>query len=78
MTPALLVPQGYLVSLFLDCPPGMGLHCPGVEARAKVEAAIRSGVITWHAFPHNAQVMFLIRRSVGVCVSAMLVADRLC
>jgi len=78
VTPALLVPQAYLVSLFLDCPPGMGLHCPGVEARAEVEAAIRSGVITWHAFPHNAQVRSLIRRIVGVCVSAVLVADRLC
>ena len=49
-------PQSYLVSLFLDCPPGMGLHCPSAEARAAVEAGIRAGAITWHAFPHNAQV----------------------
>lgn len=40
----------------MDCPPGMGLHCPRGKARADVEAAIRQGVITWHAFPHNAQV----------------------
>lgn len=49
--------QAYLVSLFLDCPLGMRLHCPNAKARAKVEAAIRAGTITWHAFPHNAQVI---------------------
>jgi hypothetical protein len=55
--------QAYLISLYMDCPPGMGLHCPSAEKRAAVEAAIREGVITWHAFPHNAQVhvsLFLI------------------
>ena len=48
--------QSYLISLFLDCPTGMNLHCPDAQAVAAVEAAIREGVITWHAFPHNAQV----------------------
>lgn len=51
--------QAYLISLYMDCPPGMGLHCPSAEKRAAVEAAIRKGVITWHAFPHNAQVQCL-------------------
>ena len=48
--------QSYLVSLFLDCPAGMGLHCPNATAVRAVEDAIRDGTITWHAFPHNAQV----------------------
>lgn len=49
--------QSYLISLFLDCPPGMNLHCPNSSAVAAVESAIRVGTINWHAFPHNAQVI---------------------
>lgn len=47
--------HSYLLSLFLDCPPGMDLHCPNATTVAAVTAAIRSGAITWHAHPHNAQ-----------------------
>ena len=43
----------YLVSLFLDCPPGMGLACPNAAAVANFTAAVQAGDITWHAFPAN-------------------------
>lgn len=47
--------QSYLVSLYLDCPPGMGLHCPTPAAAAAMRAAIVRGDITYHAFPFNAE-----------------------
>lgn len=34
----------------------MNLHCPDADSVAAVSDAIRAGIITWHAFPHNAQV----------------------
>ena len=43
----------YLVSLFLDCPPGMGLACPNAAAIANFTVAVQAGDITWHAFPAN-------------------------
>ena len=46
----------YLVSLFLDCPPNMGLHCPNATALANFTAAVTAGDITWQAFPHNAEL----------------------
>ena len=47
--------KAWLVSLYLDCPPGMGFRCPTPEARAAFEAGIRRGDIQWHAFPFNTQ-----------------------
>ncbi|WIA38239.1 hypothetical protein OEZ86_001582 [Tetradesmus obliquus] len=47
--------HAWLLSMFLDCPRGMGLACPGPFTRAKVLRGIQSGAITWHAHPHNAQ-----------------------
>ena len=49
----------YLVSLYLECPPGIGLHCPAADAVQKFEAAVKYGDITWQAFPHNAELMML-------------------
>eukprot|EP00966_Prymnesium_polylepis_P294512 6800938-Prymnesium_polylepis.1 len=48
--------QSYLVSLFIDCPLGMGLHCPNASRLATFEGAVRAGHITWHAFPHNTEL----------------------
>ncbi len=56
--------QSYLVSLYLDCPEGMNLHCPDADSIAAVSDAIQEGVITWHAFPHNAQARELVMSSV--------------
>jgi len=45
--------QPWVLSLFLDCPTGMGLRCPGPAARDAVRAAAASGALTWHAAPFN-------------------------
>ena len=47
--------HSYLVSLYLDCPAGMRLHCPDEAAQAALREGIARGDVTWHAFPHNAQ-----------------------
>eukprot|EP01116_Phalansterium_solitarium_P018609 TRINITY_DN499_c0_g1_i1.p1 TRINITY_DN499_c0_g1~~TRINITY_DN499_c0_g1_i1.p1 ORF type:complete len:799 (-),score=301.91 TRINITY_DN499_c0_g1_i1:735-3131(-) len=47
--------QSYVVSLYLDCPLGMGLHCPNATARQAFIEAVQVGDITWHAFPFNAE-----------------------
>ena len=46
----------YLVSLFFDCPAGMGLECPTAELQENVTRAIKDGHIWWPAFPHNAEL----------------------
>ena len=48
--------HSYLISLFLDCPRGMGLACPSEAAKAELVAAVRAGHITWHALPFNAEL----------------------
>lgn len=48
--------QSWVIDLYFDCPPGMGLHCPSVDNMTVVRRAIEKGDITWHAFPHNAQL----------------------
>lgn len=53
--------HSYLISLFLDCPLGMGLNCPNSTTTAAVLDAIKSRAITWHAHPHNAQYEFYDR-----------------
>ncbi len=47
--------QAHLLSLFLDCPRGMGMSCPNAQDKADVRAAIHRGDITWHAMPFNLQ-----------------------
>eukprot|EP00755_Sulcionema_specki_P036283 Sspe_Gene.106579::Locus_84648_Transcript_1_1_Confidence_1.000_Length_668::g.106579::m.106579 len=44
--------QAYYLSLYLDCPKGMGLHCPTAEQQEELRKAIAVGDITYHAFPH--------------------------
>ena len=45
----------YLVYLYLNCPPNMGIHCPNASSLAIFQKAISAGVIVWHAFPFNGQ-----------------------
>ncbi|WIA20109.1 hypothetical protein OEZ85_005961 [Tetradesmus obliquus] len=47
--------HSWLISLFFDCPPGLGVKCPNATHVADVQAAIEEGVITWHAIPFNPQ-----------------------
>ena len=48
--------QAWVVSMYLDCPENMGLHCPTASAVADFKEAIKHGDVVWHAFPHNAQL----------------------
>ena len=48
--------QTYYLSLYLDCPSGMGLVCPSKTEQAEVLQALKDEVITYHAFPHNAEL----------------------
>jgi hypothetical protein len=48
--------QSWVISMYFDCPPHLGLHCPNSTARTNIRSAIDAGDITWHAFPHNAQL----------------------
>lgn len=51
--------QSWLISLYFDCPSGLGFRCPTAAEKRAVERAIRAGYITWHAFPFNAQLELL-------------------
>ncbi|KAL4420038.1 hypothetical protein ABPG77_001288 [Micractinium sp. CCAP 211/92] len=46
--------HSWLVALYLDCPPHIGIKCP--NSTAAFEAAVRRGDIYWHALPHVAQI----------------------
>eukprot|EP00823_Brevimastigomonas_motovehiculus_P008810 TRINITY_DN824_c0_g1_i2.p1 TRINITY_DN824_c0_g1~~TRINITY_DN824_c0_g1_i2.p1 ORF type:complete len:655 (+),score=144.20 TRINITY_DN824_c0_g1_i2:280-2244(+) len=46
----------WLVSLYLDCPPFPGLHCPNVKAQTALREAIARGDITYHAYPFSSQL----------------------
>ena len=41
--------QSWVISMYLNCPPNMGIHCPKASAVAAFEAAVAAGDITWHA-----------------------------
>eukprot|EP00879_Flechtneria_rotunda_P010814 GHRR01011301.1.p1 GENE.GHRR01011301.1~~GHRR01011301.1.p1 ORF type:complete len:838 (+),score=278.05 GHRR01011301.1:406-2919(+) len=47
--------HSWLISLFLDCPPGIGVICPNAAELEAVKEAIADGVIAWHAAPFNPQ-----------------------
>ncbi|EDQ89119.1 uncharacterized protein MONBRDRAFT_25732 [Monosiga brevicollis MX1] len=45
----------YIVSLLLDCPPGMGFTCPTPTEQDQIRAALRNGDVVMQAFPHNSE-----------------------
>lgn len=48
--------QSWVVSLFLDCPPGLpGLICPSAGELSNFTRAVQAGYIYWHAFPFNGE-----------------------
>ncbi|XP_065197324.1 uncharacterized protein LOC135828822 [Sycon ciliatum] len=49
----------YLVSLYLDCPPNMGLSCPSDAAKQEFTEAVMRGDIVWHAMPFNSELAVL-------------------
>jgi len=49
--------QSWVVYLYLHCPQNdWGFHCPSDAQKKAFEDAIRSGIISWHAFPYNAEL----------------------
>ena len=46
----------WVVDMYLDCPTGLGYHCPSAAQVAAARTAIAAGDITWQAYPHNAQL----------------------
>jgi len=48
--------KAWLVSLYVDCPAGLQVRCPSQQDKERFEAAIRAGVVRWHAFPFNTEV----------------------
>ena len=46
----------WLISLYYDCPPNMGLHCPNPLQQHNTTQAIAAHDIVWPAFPHNAEI----------------------
>jgi hypothetical protein len=48
--------QSYYLSFYLDCPPGMGFACPTAAQQQALRDALRRGDITYHAYPHNAEL----------------------
>eukprot|EP00055_Hartaetosiga_balthica_P011906 m.55775 g.55775 ORF g.55775 m.55775 type:complete len:723 (+) comp7771_c0_seq1:40-2208(+) len=49
----------YIVSLLLDCPPGMGFACPNDTERDIIVTGLKKGNIVMQAFPHNAETATL-------------------
>ena len=39
--------QSWILSMYLDCPAGAGLHCPDAAALGEFHEAVRDGAITW-------------------------------
>lgn len=48
--------HSWLVRLFLDCSPRLGIACPSPAEVTAFRAAVGAGSITWHALPHNGEV----------------------
>ena len=56
--------QSWLLSLFFDCPPGLGIHCPSEESIRNMNTCIEKDWITWHAFPHVAELEIMDESSI--------------
>ena len=48
----------FLVYLYYNCYPELGLHCPNETQLGEFTEAISRGDVVWHAFPFNAQMEF--------------------
>lgn len=47
--------HSWLVSMYLDCPVGLGFHCPNASAVNDFVAAVKRGDIYWHAYGFNSE-----------------------
>lgn len=48
--------HSWLVSMYLDCPPSLGFHCPNETSKSSFIAGLKRGDITYHAYPFNAEL----------------------
>eukprot|EP01084_Bolivina_argentea_P029224 54231_1 len=55
-TPFIYTTQAWLISLYLECPPNAGLHCPDNTGKQALIDSINTGALIWHAFPFNSQM----------------------
>eukprot|EP01084_Bolivina_argentea_P248172 415106_1 len=47
--------QPWLISLFLECPPNAGLHCPDNKEIESFMESVKEKSLVWHSFPFNSQ-----------------------
>lgn len=69
--------QSWLVSLYVNCPPILGLHCPNASALAQFHDAVAKGYITWHAVPFNMQPEFMDASLMAFAVELYVAATSL-
>ncbi len=48
--------HAWLISLYVDCPLGMGFTCPSAADVAAFKDSVAKGHIAWHAFPFNSEL----------------------
>ena len=50
--------QSWYLQMYIHCPEpnSLGIRCPSAADKAALKAAVAAGDITWHAFPHNAEL----------------------
>ena len=48
--------QSWLISLYFNCPPNMGLNCPNQTMKDYIKFGIDKRYIYWHSFPFNSQM----------------------
>lgn len=70
--------HAYLLSLFLDCPPHMGLQCPGPFTRSKVVHGIQSGAVKHSAAPSTQHSTAQYLPSLRVLLVAFSAARGVC
>ena len=70
--------HSYIASLYMSCPPGMGLHCPSATEQQEFCQAARDGHISWTAFPYNAQVELMDEETILGALQLTHDLDHLC
>jgi hypothetical protein len=51
--------HAWLISMYLDCPTGLGFHCPNATELLWFKDALSRGELTWHAGIHNMQPEYM-------------------
>eukprot|EP00892_Ulva_mutabilis_P005410 jgi/Ulvmu1/3240/UM150_0013.1 len=70
--------HSYIASLYMSCPPGMGLHCPTASQQKEFCQAVTDGHISWTAFPHNAQMELMDEETILGALQMTHDLDHMC